>query len=159
MSIEITGKNKWRFSIVSAPEFGHASISIDGVQTYDGRVTANDHAFEIADAKRNIILTSAPEFAGRWQRFFGQGSHVVRSAVGAELARITYRGFFGFRRALVIDGQPFACPRRQRIEFPGAIIRFDARLRAARVEVSDQPHQLAYLGVGFYLWLREDTMS
>lgn len=154
MCVEITGKEKWRWFFISAPDVGRANISIEGVHRYDGRATVKNAAFEITDSHGSLVLRSAPEDAGRWQAFLGHGSHVVRDSDGQELARIRYsRG--GFRRTVIFGGQEFPCSWRGRIVLPGGIISYPSR-RVVRTEISDETHRLAYLGIAFYLWLRQD---
>ena len=155
--IEIVGVDRWRFSLLSAPDKGHATISVDGLATYDGRMgTGRGSLFEIADLQGRMISHCRFEPQSCWKTFLGHRNEVVRNVLGEELIRIKYSGAFGFRRTVLLDGQELPCPWGFPLVFPGAVITLEGS-RVMRATIGAEQHRLAYLSLAFYLWSHGDA--
>lgn len=134
---------------------GDASITLDGIPAYEGKITGRNFSFQIVDLEGASVLASSPELQGA---FSGHGSHVMKDMRGVEVARVNYDGLFGFRRTCIVDGKAVNWPQgdRQHVTLPGATVTIDLHHRSARAEITDSANRIAYIGLAFYIWLRSD---
>lgn len=152
--ITIIGMKKGIFN-----DTGHAAITVDGSHVYDGRATWKLGSFDITDTSQRLVIQASSETKSKWHAFLGHGSRIIRDAVGAEIARISYAGLFGFRRTTTVGQNNFRLPQRSCIELPEATISVDRWHRSARADVHSADVLLPYLAIAFDLWLSEETSS